>query len=112
MKKLTKIISFLILLGVSFSFMAEARIERAPAPVRGIEDVIRILNTVVNWIFTILLIVAVIYIFMAAFSYLGSGGDAVKVATAQTKLIYALVAIGVALIARGLEFIVRQLVGA
>jgi hypothetical protein len=49
---------------------------------------------------------------MAAFAYLGSAGDAEKVQSASNKLIYAAVAVGVGLIAKGVEFVVRQLVGA
>lgn len=87
-------------------------VQTAPAPVTRFEDILRILNTLINWIFTILLIVAVLFIIMAAFAYLGSAGDVEKVQQAQNKLIYAAVAIGVGLIAKGVEFIVRQLVGA
>jgi hypothetical protein len=87
-------------------------VQQPPVKRLYIEDILRILQTAINWIFSILLIVAVIFILLAAFSYLFSAGDPEKVKTAQSRLIYAAVAIGVGLIAEGIQFIVRQLVGA
>jgi len=104
---LLSLISLPILAGAQYS-----GVQTAPTPVTRFEDILRILNTLINWIFTILLTVAVLFIIMAAFAYLGSAGDVEKVQSAQNKLIYAAVAIGVGLIAKGVEFIVRQLVGA
>lgn len=86
-------------------------VQEPPVERLYIEDILRILQTAINWIFSILLIVAVIFILLAAFSYLFSAGDPEKVKTAQSRLIYAAVAIGVGLIAEGIQFIVRQLVG-
>jgi len=52
------------------------------------------------------------FILYAAFIYLTAGGDPEKVKTASNQLIYAAVAIAVALVAQGIRFIVAQLVGA
>jgi flagellar basal body-associated protein FliL len=111
--KQLKIILLLSLIGLPMLAGAQyAGVQTAPTPITRFEDILRILNTLINWIFTILLIVAVIFIIMAAFAYLGSAGDAEKVQSASNKLIYAAVAVGVGLIAKGVEFVVRQLVGA
>lgn len=75
-------------------------------------DVVRILNRLANWMFIILLAVAVIMIIIAAYKYLTAGGDESKVSSAHKTLIYALVAIGVGLLAKGLIFLVAELVGA
>ncbi len=110
MKIIKQILPLVVLFSVvSLPLLA---IEHAPAPVRSIEDVIAILNRVVDWFFTILMIVAVIFIFVAAVGYLTSGGKEDKIIKAQRQFIYAVVAIGIALVARGIEFIVRQLLGA
>lgn len=109
----TKQLKTILLLSlITLPTLVLAQVQTPTAPVRSIEDILRILNTAINWIFTILLIVAVIYILLAAFAYLGSAGDPVKVQTAQNRLIYAAVAIGIGLIAKGVEFIVRNLIGA
>lgn len=77
-------------------------------PVTSIYDITGLLNTVINWIFAIFLLVAVIFILMAAFTYLGSAGDPEQVKSAQNKLIYAVVAIAVALIAKGVVYFVQN----
>jgi protein-S-isoprenylcysteine O-methyltransferase Ste14 len=76
-----------------------------PSTVGGLVDLIR---QIVRWIYIIFFIIAVLMIIMAAFTYLTAGGDAEKVATAKNRLIYAAVAIAVALLAVGFEVIVRN----
>ena len=72
-------------------------------------DLIRVLNTMVTWIFTVFLILSVIMIIWAAFQYLLSGGSEEKVQSASRLLIYAAVAIAVALLAIAVRFIVGDL---
>lgn len=110
--KQLKTVLLLSLISLPMLVLAQYGVQTAPTPVYSIEHILRILNTVIDWIFSILLIVAVIYILLAAFAYLGSAGDPEKVQAAQNRLIYAAVAIGVGLIAKGVEFIVRQLIRA
>ena len=76
-----------------------------PSTVGGIVDIIR---QIVRWVYIIFFIIAVLMIIMAAFTYLTAGGDAEKVNTAKNRLIYAAVAIAVALLAVGFEVIVRN----
>ncbi len=85
----------------------------APAPIPGfnIEYVLGLLQNVVSWLFSIFLIVAVIFLLIAAFKYLTSGGDASKVSEATNAVIYAAVAIGVALLAASVTFLVRDFLG-
>lgn len=67
------------------------------------------MKTVANWIFSIFLIVAVIYIILAAFKYLTSrGGESVK--DAHKMLVYAAVAIAIAILAPGIVNIIISLV--
>lgn len=77
----------------------------------NIQTVINILNNVVTWVFTIFLIVAVIFIIIAAFRYLFSGGDPAGVKGATQAVVFAAVAIAVALLSVAIRFIVQQLVG-
>lgn len=66
---------------------------------------------VVNWLFTFLIILAVVFILVAAFRYLTAGGDPEKVKGASHSLIYAAVAIVVAILARAVPLIVASLFG-
>jgi hypothetical protein len=75
----------------------------------GLTDIVIILTRVANWMFTIFLLVAVIFFILAAYKYLTSGGGE-KVAEAHKMIIYSAIAIAVALLSKGFEFVIRQLV--
>jgi len=66
---------------------------------------------VVGWLFTFLVILTVVFVLLAAFRYLTASGDPEKVKGASNMLIYAAVAIVVALFARGLPLIVGSVFG-
>ncbi len=95
---------------VAMPLLSIAAVEDIPEGPRSIEEIINILERLLNWMFTLLMIVAVMFILYAAFIYLTAGGDPEKVKTASNQLIYAAVAIAVALVAQGIRFIVEQLV--
>ena len=69
-----------------------------------------ILNRITDWMYTILLVLAVIFIILAAFHYLTSGGSEEKVGKAHKMLIYTAIAVAVALLARAVIFVTRELV--
>ncbi len=79
--------------------------------IRRFEDLVAVIERLTNWVFIILLVVAVLYIIMAAFSYLTAGGDEEKVGGAHQKIIYSVVALAVAFLAKGVSFVVAQLLG-
>lgn len=68
-----------------------------------------ICTVVVGWLFTFLIILTVVFVLLAAFKYLTAAGDPEKVKSASHTLIYAAVAIVVALFARGLPLIIGSL---
>ena len=68
----------------------------------GVEPIISILNTVGNWMFGILIAVAAIYILLAAFKFLTASGDSKKTDEAKHMLTYALVAIVVGALTKGI----------
>lgn len=65
---------------------------------QSVEQVIGVIAKWQGWITRIFWIVAAIFIVWAAFKFLTSGGDEKKLGEAKTAFIYALVAIGVALL--------------
>lgn len=79
--------------------------------IRRFEDLVAIIERLTNWIFIILLVVAVLFIILAAFAYLTAGGDEEKVGKAHQKIIYAVVALAVGFLAKGVSFVVAQLLG-
>ena len=67
------------------------------------------LDTIINVLFTVLVVVAVIFIILGAFSLLTAQGDETKISTGRQKILYAIIAVVVALLARGLVDWVRGL---
>lgn len=67
--------------------------------IRSVGDVVGKFEIIVNWVQYIFFIVAALYIILAAFAYLTSGGDETKIKTAKDRLMYAVIAIVVALLA-------------
>ncbi len=68
-------------------------------------------DVIVQWIYTIFLIAAVVFVLIAAFQYLTSGGDKEKVKKATNMLMYAAIAVVVAILAFSITRVVGSLVG-
>jgi len=68
------------------------------------------IGTITNWVFAILLTLAVLFVILAAFNYLtGSSGEGVE--TAHMMLKYAAIAIAVAVLAQGFVKIIAKIAG-
>ena len=80
-----------------------------PNEIDTVQDVINIIARLTNWMFTFLLLGAVIAIIYAAFIYLTSGGGE-EVATAHKIIMYAAIAIAVAMLSRGIVTVVEKLI--
>lgn len=94
---------------------AAQKFEAIPDPSRtilkkGPTGVIVLIETITNWLFVFLLVLAVLFIILAAYKYMFSEGGEEGVSAAHKMLIYAVVAIAVAFLAKGIVFVVRQLV--
>lgn len=72
---------------------------------------LRIINQLIDYFFTLLLVLAVVFILWAAFKYLTAGGDEEKVGKAHQMLLWAVIAIAVALLAQGVIYLVGSIVG-
>lgn len=68
-----------------------------------------LIGTIANWVFAIFLAVAVMYILYAAYLYLK--GEEAEIEEAKKRLIAAAIAIAIALLAKGIEPLVRSLLG-
>ena len=91
--------------------IAGAQANTVPTGLTSLDQIYDVIVTVADYIFAFLLILAVIFILFAAFQYLTSAGDEGKVSSAKSALIYALVAVAVALLAKGLLSVVGNLLG-
>ncbi|MDO8584531.1 MAG: hypothetical protein Q7R85_00190 [bacterium] len=68
-----------------------------------------LIGTIANWIFAIFLAVAVVYILYAAYLYLK--GEEAEIEEAKKRLIAAAIAIAIALLAKGIQPLVENLLG-
>lgn len=111
--KFKRVIEVVIIGGMLLPMLAGAvaSLPSPPGDSLNVERILAILDRAVSWLFSIFLIFAVIMILLAAFKYLTSGGDSTRVKEATTAIIYAVVAIGVALLAAGLVGLVKQFLG-
>ena len=81
------------------------------APPQTVKGVIDLFTSASNIIQTIFWILAVVFIILAAFKYLTAQGDETKVKAAKSMLIYAIIAIAVALLATSIKPIVDSFLG-
>ena len=78
--------------------------------VTGAQDLITKIDTVTNWIFAVFVAIAVIYIVLAAFQFVTGGGKPEEISMARQKLIYAAIGIAIALLARAIPVVIRNIV--
>jgi hypothetical protein len=82
------------------------------ANITSLQSILNDLCVVFAWAFYFLIVVAVIFVIVAAFKYLMAGGDPEKVKAAGATLLYAAVAIGVALLAKAIPLVIGSFLGA
>ncbi len=82
-----------------------------PVYVTGPSELFNIIERVVGWVYVFFFVIAMLLILFAAFTYLTSAGDPEKVTKAKNQLIYAGIAVAVALLAYSFTTIVRGIVG-
>jgi len=80
------------------------------SPVKSIDDVMNVLKSIVNVMYTAFFIVAIMFIILAAFNYLTAQDDPEKIKSATRQIMWAAVAIAVALISVGFNKIVESFI--
>jgi Type IV secretion system pilin len=80
--------------------------------ITSLQGVLNTVCIVFSWMFYFLIALTVVFILVAAFKYLTAGGDAEKVKGAGSMLLYAAIAVAVALLARALPTIIASFLGA
>lgn len=78
------------------------------SPTKTPGGLLDIITSIVKWVYIVFFIVAVLFILFAAFNYLIGGGQPEKVKLAHTQLIYALIAIAIALMSVGAVAIIKN----
>jgi hypothetical protein len=76
--------------------------------VAGLLDVI---EKIINYFFTALIALAVIFIILAGFSFLTASGDPLKLNKAKNQLFWALVAVAIGALSKGMILAVAKIFG-
>mgnify|MGYP001584148999 CR=1 FL=1 len=82
-----------------------------PPGFADINDFVNLLNTIIQWLFYLLLIVAVLMLIWAAFTYLTAGGDEEKIGKAKNMILGAVIALVIAFVASGIPTLVGSFLG-
>ncbi len=78
------------------------------SPIKSVSQGVDVLAAVVGWVYRIFFIIAVLFILLAAYKYLTKSGEPEKIKEVHKQLIYAAIAIVVALLAVGFQTIVKN----
>ncbi len=82
------------------------------APIKSVSAATTAFNSYVTWFYGLFWALAVVFLIWAALTYLTANGDADKVETAKQRVIYAVIAACVALLATGIKSIAVSLLSA
>ena len=88
-----------------------AWLQNAPTSPTSGAAVINIVINLTNWLFVGFMVLAVVILVLAGFQFISSGGDPQNVAKARSKLLWAVIAIAIALMARGIPVVVKAILG-
>ncbi len=110
-QKISLIILSLCILLPSISLAASPLPTPPTGKLETAESIGDLINKIATFLYGILLALAVIFGLIAAFGYLTSGGDPAKIGKASKQLLFAAVAIVVAIAAWGLSKLIPNLLG-
>lgn len=101
---------------LALPLLAAAQVPGSPvtAPNSGINSLNAVsssLCTITNWMFYFLILLAVIFVIVAAFKYLTAAGDPEAVKAASHSLLYAAIAIVVGILAKATPSLVGSVIG-
>jgi hypothetical protein len=108
-------VSLIALLAVTSLAFAQPQVNipgtDTASDITSANELLNVVKSIIGWVYAIFFVLAVLFILMAAFTYLGAAGDETKLAKAKNQIIYAAVAVVVALLAVGFSQIVGSIIG-
>ena len=78
------------------------------SPIKTPGGLLDAIANIVKWVYIVFFVIAVMFILFAAFTYLTAGGNPEKIKSARTKIIYAAIAIAIALMSVGAVTIIKN----
>ncbi|MDO8557153.1 MAG: pilin [Candidatus Jorgensenbacteria bacterium] len=106
LKGIKNSITFLALSAPTFAL---AQVSHAVDTPQG---VVNLIVSITNWAYYLLLILAVLFIVYAAYMFLFSQGDTEKLEKAKKQIVYAVIAVAIAILAKGIIAFTQNILGA
>jgi phosphoglycerol transferase MdoB-like AlkP superfamily enzyme len=103
-----KLLSSLVLTGL-LALPVVGLAQQAP-PAAPTADIMATLDSITDWLFAILLIVAAIFIIIAGYFFITAQGDPDKIAKARQFVLYALIGVLTGFAAKGLVVLISRIV--
>lgn len=72
-------------------------------------QVLQIIERIANWFFAIFLAISIIFLVWGAFEFVTGEGNPERVSGAKKRLLYAMIGIGLALLANGVDNVLRSI---
>ena len=86
-----------------------AQLEPLPEGPQSPAEVLQIIVVISNWVFAIFLAISVIFLVWGAFEFVTSEGNPEKISSAKKRLLYAIIGIALALLANGVDDVLRSI---
>jgi magnesium-transporting ATPase (P-type) len=87
-----------------------AQQDKIPENIQSPEQLVKLVTTLTDWIFTIFILLAVVFIVIGAMQFVTAGGKPESVSEARQKIIWAAVGIIVALVARAIPAVLENII--
>lgn len=78
------------------------------SPVKSWQNVVDLLTKAATWMYQAFFIIAVFYFIWGAFTFLQAGGDATKVSEGKKRILYAVIAVIIALVSTGAATLINS----
>jgi hypothetical protein len=118
MKTFFKISAVIALALIAFSGIVHAQgtpidpTSLGTSPITSVSEATGRFNTYVSWFYGLFWALAVVFLIWAAVTYLTANGDSDKVETSKQRVVYAVIAACIALLATGIKSIAGSLLSA
>jgi hypothetical protein len=99
------------LLAFAVTFPTPAAQPSLPSGITNTQDFVRLLDAITLWLFYFLLVISVLVLIYAAFTYLTAGGEDDKISKAKSMILYAVIALVIAFLAKGVPVLVGTFLG-
>ena len=99
---------FYFLFAIAFSPVIFAAGDPSESPIKSIDDILKVLNNIVKWMYIFFFVVAVLFILIAAYGYLTAQGNPETIQKVNKQILYAVIAIVIAIVSVGFDVIIRK----